>query len=290
MTLLPEDVAKGDKPDDLYWDYLLSIVAMANTRGGAFVIGVNDKTHEAVPLDSCDPRHVIEKEGKEAYLRKEVLDRFDRLERKWTTKDRVVPHFLKEIPPDRFKERPRLQLLRILIGFQHANHNGDPDLATALVDRYHSLRPRILELDRDLCAYADLNLSVHHHDSFEFDKALSLVDGWINDPLFQALSVMNRGRMYSSRGQSLALLGRNQEADEAFARALSIFSAESALLASDIAQTKTYQAMNALDHDAPSAVSLVEGLLGKFLITTALNLMALLERPFAAHLFLKALW
>ena len=83
MALLPEDVAKGDKPDDLYWDYLLSIVAMANTRGGAFVIGVNDKTHEAVPLSSCDPRHVIEKEGKEAYLRKEVLDRFDRPERKW---------------------------------------------------------------------------------------------------------------------------------------------------------------------------------------------------------------
>ena len=204
--------------------------------------------------------------------------------------NRVVPHFLNEFPPDRFKERPRLQLLRVLIGFQHANHNGDPDLATALVDQYHSLRPRILELDRDLCAYADLNLAVHHHDSFEFDKALSLVDGWINDPLFPALSVMNRGRMYSSRGQSLALLERNQESDEAFARALSIFSAEPALLASDIAQTKTYQAMNALDHDAPLAVPLVEGLLGKSLIATALNLTALLEKPFAAHLFLKTLW
>lgn len=90
MTLLPENVEKGDKLDDLYWDYLLSIVAMANTRGGAFVIGVKDRTHEAVPLDSCDPRHVIAKEGKEAYLRKEVLDRLDRPERKWTTKDRVV--------------------------------------------------------------------------------------------------------------------------------------------------------------------------------------------------------
>lgn len=90
MTLLPENVEKGDKLDDLYWDYLLSIVAMANTRGGAFVIGVKDRTYESVPLDSCDPRHVIAKEGKEAYLRKEVLDRLDRLERKWTTKDRVV--------------------------------------------------------------------------------------------------------------------------------------------------------------------------------------------------------
>ena len=223
-----------------------------------------------------------------------LISRFEecyaRPDRDMALLNRVVPHFLNEFPPDLFMDRPRLQLLRILIGFQYANHNGDPDLATALVDQYHSLRPRILELDRDLCAYADLNLAVHHHDSFDFDKALSLVDGWINDPLFPALSVMNRGRMYSSRGQSLALLGRNQEADGAFARALSIFSAEPELLASDIAQTKTYQAMNALDHDAPSAVPLVEGLLGKSLIATALNLTALLKRPFAAHLFLKTLW
>ena len=223
-----------------------------------------------------------------------LISRFEecyaRPDRDMSLLNRVVPHFLKEFPPDLFKERPRLQLLRILIGFQHANHNGDPDLATALVDQYHSLRPRILELDRDLCACADLNLAVHHHDSFEFDKALSLVDGWINDPLFPALSVMNRGRMYSSRGQSLALLGRNREADEAFSRALSIFSAEPELLASDIAQTKTYQAMNALDYDAPSAMPLVEGLLGRSLIAMALNLTALLERPFAAHLFLKKLW
>ena len=54
------------------------------------MIGVNDKTHEAVPLGSCDPRHVIEKEGKEAYLRKEVLDRFDRPERKWIIQPRIL--------------------------------------------------------------------------------------------------------------------------------------------------------------------------------------------------------
>ncbi|MBP5544018.1 MAG: NACHT domain-containing protein [Kiritimatiellae bacterium] len=90
MKLLPEDEKKGDKPDDLYWDYVLSIVAMANTRGGAFVIGVNDKTHKAVPLSSCDPRHVLEEEGTEGYLRKEVLNRIDPRERKWTTKDGTI--------------------------------------------------------------------------------------------------------------------------------------------------------------------------------------------------------
>ncbi len=199
-------------------------------------------------------------------------------------------YFMNGFPPETFCGSNGGRMLVILLGLQHAHNLGDPDLASALVDQYHSLRPRIFELDRDLCAYADLNLAVHHHDSFEFDKALSLVDGWINGPLFSALSVMNRGRMFSSRGQSLALLGRNQEADEAFARALSIFSVEPELLVPDIAQTKTYQAMNALDRDAPSAVPLVEGLLGKSLIATAFNLTALLERPFAAHLFLKALW
>lgn len=90
MTLLPDDEKNGYKPDDLYWDYVLSIVAMANTRGGAFVIGVNDKTHKAVPLSTCDPRHILESEGKEGYLRREVLDRIDRQQRKWTTKDGTI--------------------------------------------------------------------------------------------------------------------------------------------------------------------------------------------------------
>ena len=111
-------------------------------------------------------------------------------------------------------------MLRILIGFQHANHNGDPELANALSEEYKLLRPRVLKLDRDLCAYVDLNLAVHYHDSFEFGEALTLVDKWIKDPLFPALSIQNRGRMLSSRGQSLALLGCHAEADEVFTRAL----------------------------------------------------------------------
>ena len=59
MKLLPESEKKHETLDDLYWDYLLSIIAMANTRGGAFIIGVKDRTHEVVPLESCDTGHVI---------------------------------------------------------------------------------------------------------------------------------------------------------------------------------------------------------------------------------------
>lgn len=75
MALLPKDQKKGNTPEDLYLDYALSVAAMLNTRGGAFVIGVDDKSHNLVPLSTCDPRHVLEKEGWDAYLRKEVLDR-----------------------------------------------------------------------------------------------------------------------------------------------------------------------------------------------------------------------
>ena len=99
MTLLPEAVKKHETLDDLYWDYLLSIIAMANTRGGAFVIGVKDRTHEVVPLESCDTGHVIEKRGKEAYLREVVVNSLDRPERKWTTKDRVVWSIPRSVVP-----------------------------------------------------------------------------------------------------------------------------------------------------------------------------------------------
>lgn len=74
MTLLPEDEKKGWKPDDLYWTFAKSIVAMVNTSGGAFVIGVDNK-HNPVPLSQCDPRHIIENDDVEAYIRKEILDR-----------------------------------------------------------------------------------------------------------------------------------------------------------------------------------------------------------------------
>lgn len=74
MTLLPEDEAKGFKPDDLYWNYAEAIAAMANTFGGALVIGVNNR-HVPVPLSQCDPRGVLKQGDVDDYIRKEILDR-----------------------------------------------------------------------------------------------------------------------------------------------------------------------------------------------------------------------
>ncbi len=86
MTLLPEDEKKGFKPDDVYWKYAESIAAMANTFGGAFVIGIDNK-HNPVPLSCCDPRKVLATGDADDYIRKEIIDRIAPAEPKpqsWT--------------------------------------------------------------------------------------------------------------------------------------------------------------------------------------------------------------
>ena len=204
--------------------------------------------------------------------------------------NRIIPPFLEAFPVNAFEGKPRMQLLRFLVGFQHANHNGKPDLANALIGQYHSTRSRMMAFDRDLCAYADLVLAVHYHDTFSFGDALRIINGWIEDSLFPALSVSNRGRMLSSRGQSLALLGQHLEADEAFTKALVHFSSESELLKKDIGQTMTYRAMNLLDSVMCSAKPLIESLMRRSLLEAAKDFTSILDQPYVAHLFLKALW
>lgn len=85
MQLLPEDIKKGAKPEDLYWKIAVAVIALMNSCGGAVIIGIEDKTHKVVPLQSNDPRHVIEKDGLEAYRRKEILERINPANKTWRT-------------------------------------------------------------------------------------------------------------------------------------------------------------------------------------------------------------
>ena len=298
QQLLAEDVKvrewEGFLPFSKNVFPLLREMDTASPSGLADLLISFAKVANSTPLFRRIRKMAIERATSDSTFRDAIFSRFEECyaqpERDIFLLNRVVPHFLQEFPPSTFKSTPRTQLLRILIGFQHANHNGDPDLANALVNDYRSLRPRMINLDRDLCAYADLNLAVHLHDSFDFTGALELVKTWIDDPLFPALSIVNQGRMFSSYGQSLALLGRGAEADDAFSKALGRFMAEKELLAKDIEQTMTYRAMNLLDFDAVSAIPMIETLLGKSMREAAAKIDLVLERPFIAHLFLKALW
>lgn len=89
MELKPENAKPGETQDDLYWDYAQAVIALINTKGGAFVVGVKDDSHEAVGLETNDPRHVIGKRGLEAYVREEVDAHLNPPDLAWKSKGGV---------------------------------------------------------------------------------------------------------------------------------------------------------------------------------------------------------
>ena len=70
----PNTLKPGEKQEDLYWNYAKEIIAMINSRGGLFVLGVSDeRDHHVVPLETNDSGNVISTKGLESYIR-EVID------------------------------------------------------------------------------------------------------------------------------------------------------------------------------------------------------------------------
>ena len=54
MRLLDEDRAKGETEKDLYWNIARAAIEIMNTSGGILLIGIQDKTHDVVPLSDND--------------------------------------------------------------------------------------------------------------------------------------------------------------------------------------------------------------------------------------------
>ena len=112
MCLLPEDEKRGEKPDDLYWNIAKAIIEIANTAGGILFIGIDDKSHKAVPLESNDPEKIIEKNGLEDYRRRKILAKIWPENKKWIArKDRWTIE--DDIPAD----------LVSVIGWKYQNEN-----------------------------------------------------------------------------------------------------------------------------------------------------------------------
>ena len=111
MALLPEDVKKGEKKEDLYWNIAQAIIEIANTSGGILLIGIEDHTHKVVPLEENDPRNIIEKSGYEAYRRQEILGRIWPDKKVWRT-SKAKWHIEDNVPAD----------LVSVIGWQYQGH------------------------------------------------------------------------------------------------------------------------------------------------------------------------
>lgn len=60
---------------DVVWHTLKAVVAMANTRGGCIVFGVDDKTHHVVDLKMKDGRRVEDMDAYHRQVRSEILSK-----------------------------------------------------------------------------------------------------------------------------------------------------------------------------------------------------------------------
>lgn len=102
MDLSAEDRSKGEEPKDLYSKYAQAIIALANTAGGALIIGVCDKTLMLAPLSDHDPHHKIAKGGLDDYIRQFVRPNLWPDALKWTDRKRTWELSNKTVVTDQF--------------------------------------------------------------------------------------------------------------------------------------------------------------------------------------------
>lgn len=273
---------------------LLRDMDTASPSGFADLLLAFARQSHNTPLFRHLVQQAVKRAAHDAPFRDAVLKRFEvcyeQKNRDITLLNRLTQPFFEAFPPETFVDSPRMRFLRMLLEIQQGNHNGDPEAIKRLTADYEAQRERLLTLDRDLCAFADLNLIVHYHDLFLFEKGLALANAWIEDTLFPALSLVNRGRMHSSRGQSYALLGRFDDADREFQTAISLFEVEHQVYEEEIAHTQTYLAHNKIDQTPAQAIETLEKVFHDTLSNLANAPATAFADPYREHLFLKALW
>ncbi|MGI6393656.1 MAG: KH domain-containing protein [bacterium] len=144
-----------------------------------------------------------------------------------------------------------IKLLITLLKLQKANHDGDPAKAGISEAKYIEMRNVAISkggMDLELAVECDLNLGVHYNDRFEFKKALEIHENNYNSGYFNFLSTIQRGKIYSSLGQSYSILSEYETADTFFEEAINIFNdCEHDDKLKDIEQTTVYRLFNALE-------------------------------------------
>ena len=224
---------------------------------------------------------------------------FEKLEKMFEAKERDLPllnyicrELEKKFPLEEFRGLPRQKLIRILVELQKANHAGDPENAEKCIALYRKDYEVLFDQDPGLCAYTDMNLTVHYNDRFEFRKAAEVCSPWGRHEAFRFLSPENRGRILSSIGQTFSLCGDYAEADMFYRRAIEIFRDPANPLPDQADQTSVYRAMNALDAAGSfkEAAELAEGVFGCSFAEAITKYAGNTDKPFHHHLLVKNLY
>jgi tetratricopeptide (TPR) repeat protein len=207
---------------------------------------------------------------------------------------RLQLHTINVLTGELPKDAPlSLRMMEIAVKLQSANHEGDPYRYRETVDQYTSLLNRARENGlHELAAHCELNRAVRLSDQFRTAEALALVEKMKK---MGYLSLGTLGKVWSSCGQYLSMMGDYRQAEGAFGKALELFknaeytTEEERKAEHD--QTSVYRAINALDGGFTSAHEYLENVL-RDLPTAAKNLAvaAPQKNPFHHHLFLRAIW
>ena len=73
IKLSKEDSNKGESQKDLYWNIAKAVIALANSTGGALIIGIDDNGQRVdLANENNDPRGIIKSDGHEKYYLKEI--------------------------------------------------------------------------------------------------------------------------------------------------------------------------------------------------------------------------
>ena len=188
----------------------------------------------------------------------------------------------------------RQQLLWSSIDIQRANHDGDPHRSAKAVENYKALRMKVIEHDRELVAYADLNLAVNLNDQFEFEESVLFCEGMATSDDTNLLSPLARGRMHSSLGQIYSMLGVHDASDYCFDEALALINKSveyNPRLVGDLQQTRIYRAINAMDGEFDNALGLVKEAIGDIESRTeAFAKDQSYSNQYLHHLLLRSFW
>jgi hypothetical protein len=189
--------------------------------------------------------------------------------------------------------RVRLLALGLSLG------RGNTERATAAAEGYASARPRALLLDRELVARLDHAQAAAQADHFLFAGAAARLEQLRADPAFPYLTPVARARLLGLQGRVLAVDGRNEEAEEGFAAALTLINEDPGLgdapRERERERVAYWRAMNALDGRLATAPTLLAAALGAAPADAAVPLAtasgeAAEEVRGHHHLLLRALW
>ena len=278
-------------PELLNW---LNRLDTFSPRGYAETLFEFAKEHHETKLYSFIVNEAVEHAQNDADFRdalfNELEEMFSRKERDLAILSSLTRILVKRFPVEMFDGSPRQKSIRLLVELQNANHSGRPEDAAACVEKYRLLRGSLLEDNRELCAYTDMNLAVHYNDLLDFGKAASVCRPWEQDPSFDHLGLRIRGQILSSIGQGYAFAGDFVRGYEYFRKALQMFG-NRLDFADEIDQTAVYCALDVLDNRYfPQALRMAEAVFQCEFSGAVAKYGDNLYRPFHHHLLVKNLF